>query len=179
MCKAVWLSAVSYTSEGPPFILFIVTEEQRHNSGSSSSLPRTPERRDFCPFLRLRRAEASVCDVPVFQAPYALFASAAKCQSQSWGALFVGPFTFWLAIIVLLYLMLWIALQLNNGLWAVCSAPQRSSCLSTALTDDLSDSDIKTVQSCFPRSFNSSFVCLLLTTQWTWEFLFGSRLCGC
>lgn len=117
--------------------------------------------------------------VPVFQARYALFASAAKCQSQSWGALFVGPFTFWLAIIVFLYLMLWIALQLNNGLWAVCSAPQRSSCLSTALADDLSDSDIKTVRSCFPRSFNSPFVCLLLTTQQTWEFRFGSRLCGC
>lgn len=48
--------------------------------------------------------------------------------------------------------MLWIALKLNSVLWAICSALQRSSCMSRALTNDLSDSDIKTVQSCFSHS---------------------------
>lgn len=53
--------------------------------------------------------------------------------------------------------MLWMALKLNiklnSVLWVICSALQRSSCVSAALTHDLSNSDTKTVQSCFSHSF--------------------------
>lgn len=68
MCKAVWLSAVSYTSEGSAFVLFIVTEKQRHNAGSSSSLPRTSDRRDlsFPVVTACRSISSHVPSVPVF-----------------------------------------------------------------------------------------------------------------
>lgn len=52
-----------------------------------------------------------------------------------------------------LYLMFWVALKLNGVLWALCSALQSSSCVSSALTNDLSHPDTKTGHSCFPRSF--------------------------
>lgn len=127
----------------------------QHSSASTAS----PElqKRDFSPFLWLQKADTAVPNFVVFSCSDSLFCFVSL---MLWSAShsYHKPFLltnlhFWLAIIVFLYFMFWVALKLSGVLWALCSALQSSSCVSTALTNDLSHPDTKTVHSCFPRSF--------------------------
>lgn len=124
--------------------------------GASTASPEL-QRRDFCPFLWLQRADSAVPSFVVFSCSDCSFCFVSL---MLWSAShsYHKPFLlinlhFWLAIIVFLYFMFWVAPKLNGVLSALCSALQSSSCVSRALTNYLSHPDTKTGHSCFPRSF--------------------------